>query len=154
MADRTTPARRVQPIFDVDMGELVEGYQFDGRARSIALWREKKEAQEFEVLCRKLSVRKSRIKWRAKNRVAEREAQSARKRQARRDALRGVVVTCDAPGCTAQWCPLPKRGKARMFCSPECKRRALTKRKGTHTCSLCGLNGHNKRTCFAKETSR
>ena len=141
--------------FDVDMAELVDGYQFDGRSRAIARWREQKDAQSFEALCNRLRV----SKWRREvHEEGGERLEALRKRQRdyirrkRNEATRPVVVaTCKAEGCSARWRVNPSQpGTRRVYCSRACERRTAYKRKhpnpGRH-CSICGEKGHNRRTC-------
>lgn len=162
--------RRLERI-DVDLGELAEGYQFDGRARAIAQWRERKEAREFEAMCNVLRVKKWRRevfaeagerlarlresgrekmrKRRAAMSAAERDELNARQREERERAWKSspAIYTCKT--CGTQWCPLPhvRRGRAGEFCCKRCANKWRRPAKTNNRCRGCGDRGHNRRTC-------
>lgn len=149
--EQGSDGRRRLEHFDVDMGELAEGYQFDGRGRAIQQWRERKEAREFGALVNRLRVRK----WQrevhegggeklAKLRQRKREWRTAKVRAREPSPL--TVGVC--PVCSSTWQVDPTRsGRKRVFCSRKCERKSNYTPRPFYACSICGQQGHNRRTC-------
>lgn len=169
--EQGSDGRRRLEHFDVDLGELAEGYQFDGRGRAIAQWRERKEEREFKALCNVLRVNKwrrevyaeagdrlarhrevSRLSMRRQRAAMseeKREAFNAQQREQRERVWKenAAVYTCRT--CGAQWCPLPhiRKGRVAEFCSKRCKNKWRRPAKTDNRCRGCGESGHNRRTC-------
>lgn len=98
----------------------VDGFQFGGRARAIALWKEKKEEKAFKKLCYQLYQRRyQRLYY--QNNAQVREASKRRLTARRRDRV--VVRTCRK--CGVEWCNVPgfqKGGRPpSIYCSKRCR---------------------------------
>lgn len=158
--EQGSDGRRRLEHFNVDMSELVDGYQFDGRARSIAQWRERKEAREFKKLCARLRSRRWRIAVYAEqgprldsvranarayyHRNAKRlnEAKNERRRRARALAREGKTQEWTCEGCGAS-CSRPFTcGPIPTWCDQRCSQRARYRRRvpvevTQHRCTVC-----------------
>ncbi len=98
----------------------VDGFQFDGYKRAIALWREKKEAQEFKKLCGRI-YQANHQRARYHKYPAVREA-NKRRCVARR---RKNVATRTCLNCGVMWSNVPglQRGgrPPTKYCSKKCR---------------------------------
>lgn len=114
----------------VDWGEL-DGFQMPSRARGISEWREKKEDEEFDKLCRRLKcrnyarrrreedpegMRQANQAWRDANR--EHVRQMERTRRAHKKAKLPPLI-CQNPRCRKPFYPERNR-KGTKWCSREC----------------------------------
>ena len=123
-----------------DDGNL-EGFQVMGRERRLMEWREKKEQEEFERLCRRLRRKRSdanappevKARRHAYQRRWEREHRKERqKRERERARLRyeqePVVNTCEY--CRTVFVPeFTERTKHKRFCSKACRTNACKRRQ-------------------------
>lgn len=115
---------------------VIDGLQFDSRARAIQQWREKKEAEEFDALVQKLHQRNWYLKHRDDPAIRERRRQAeirhrrsgrkaARERERRREKYEAdpIVNICEQCG-SSEVVPFEKRGaRRRRFCSQRCRNR-------------------------------
>jgi hypothetical protein len=104
-------------VVPVDVGDLADGFQFDGRQTALARWRERKDDLAFDELCRAIARLNRNRRWWSR---CDRSRVYARKRawRRRRVAQRAEVVTCR---CGAQWCTvITGKGKPLRWCSPAC----------------------------------
>lgn len=116
----------------------IEGFQFGGRERSIQEWKEKKEAEEFEELCKRLYARK----WAAEARRDERRSEQIRQalrryreanrehcnrmeRERRKAKYEADPVVNQCEECGEIWVVPYEQGgkKSCRFCSTKCRNR-------------------------------
>ena len=113
-----------------DWAEM-DGFQFDGRSRAIAEWRQRKDDDEFQRLCARLykrnwareerrrdpeKVRQRQRDWRNANR--ERVRRNENERRARKRAQRPPRV-CQNPRCRKEFMPQHYYNTAK-WCSKKC----------------------------------
>lgn len=129
-------------IYQLDVGELVSGYQV-GRALRLADWRAGKEQDSFERLCNRLRVRLWRVRlfaeggeklaayraykrdWAREHR--DREVAAAQAKLRRRKTW--PVITCG--GCGNEFMQLRRAGgRPGRYCSNRCKRLVQRRRAG------------------------
>lgn len=99
----------------------IDGFQFGGRQRAIAEWREKKEQKEFKSLCHRLYQANYQRRY-YHEKPGVKEASQARLRKMRRQLA--PVRTCI--NCGSTWVNVPGlcggRGKPpTRYCSRKCR---------------------------------
>lgn len=121
--------RASRPVVPVDYEEMKSGFQ-SGKAAALADWSFRKEQREFAVLVNRLRA----LKWAKENPVRAtartrvyqakpgvRQHMNAMQNKRRRAAWRAVERAVTCRGCGVAFCPLPKKGIARAFCTDRCK---------------------------------
>lgn len=154
--EQGTDGRRRLERLDVDLGELVDGYQFTGtRGHGIAAWRERKDARDFAKLCERLRKRRWILRRREhvnakarENYAKNAERVNERKREIRASRPKDRVVeewTCENCGSRCVRTRVP--GRKPKFCGAKCNAKAQGMKRPRSdrasmilVCERCGVD--------------